>query len=43
MNINGSRVGTINVALDGISAVDVGGMGGPLFTPNMDTVAESKS
>ena len=42
MNINGARVGTVNVAFDGISAVDVGGMGGPLFTPNMDSVAEIK-
>jgi hypothetical protein len=42
MRINGSRGGTINVALDGVSAVDVGSMGGPLFTPNMDSVAEIK-
>jgi hypothetical protein len=42
MNINGARSRTINVAFDGISANDVGNQGGPLSTPNIDTVAEVK-
>ena len=42
MNINGGRHGTMNVTFDGVSALDIGNMRGPLVQPIMDAVAEVK-
>lgn len=42
MNINGGRHGSMNVTLDGISALDIGNMRGPLVDPAMEAVGEVK-
>jgi len=42
MNINGGRHGTMNVTFDGVSALDIGNMRGPLVQPIMDAVSEVK-
>ena len=39
---NGTRQGSINLTLDGISTMDTGGGTGPYFEPSIDAVAEVK-
>ena len=40
--INGNRQGTLNLALDGISTLSLGGGTGPFLEASIDAVAESK-
>ncbi len=42
ININGTRAGTINLTLDGITSLDTGSMTGPYLAPNLDAVGEVK-
>jgi hypothetical protein len=42
LSINGSRPGTLNLTLDGISSLDTGSMTGPYLAPSIDAVAEIK-
>jgi hypothetical protein len=42
MNVNGGRHGTMNVTLDGVSALDIGNMRGPLIDPALEAVGEVK-
>lgn len=42
VNINGTRAGTINLNLDGITSLDTGSMTGPYLAPSIDAVAEVK-
>jgi hypothetical protein len=42
LSINGSRTRMLNVAFDGVSAMDLGNMNNANSTPNMDSVAEVK-
>ena len=39
---NGTRQGSLNLTLDGISTMDTGGGTGPYFEPSIDAVAEVK-
>lgn len=40
--VNGSRMGTINLTLDGVSNLDTGSMRGPFIAPGLDAIAEVK-
>lgn len=42
VNINGSRSGTINLTVDGISNLDTGSMVGPWLAPGLDAISELK-
>src|SRR4051794_11221253 len=42
VNINGTRAGSINLNLDGITSLDTGSMTGPYLAPSIDAVAEVK-
>ena len=42
ININGTRAGSINLNLDGITSLDTGSMVGPYLAPSLDAVAEVK-
>ncbi|WP_031496341.1 TonB-dependent receptor [Bryobacter aggregatus] len=42
ININGTRAGSINLTLDGVTSLDTGSMTGPYLAPNLDAVAEVK-
>ncbi len=42
ININGTRAGSINLNLDGITSLDTGSMTGPYLAPSLDSVAEVK-
>ena len=42
ITINGTRSGTVNLTLDGISSLDTGSMTGPFLAPSADAVAEVK-
>lgn len=42
VSINGSRPGTVNLTLDGVSSLDTGSMLGPYLAPSIDAVAEIK-
>jgi len=42
MNINGTRTGSINLTLDGVSSLDTGSLTGPYLAPSIDAVAEVK-
>src|SRR5436309_3339918 len=42
ININGTRAGTIDLNLDGITSLDTGSMTGPYLAPSIDAVAEVK-
>ncbi len=42
MNINGTRAGSINLTLDGVSSLDTGSLTGPYLAPSIDAVAEVK-
>lgn len=42
ININGTRAGSIDLTLDGITSLDTGSMTGPYLAPGMDAVAEVK-
>jgi hypothetical protein len=40
ININGTRAGSIDLNLDGITSLDTGSMTGPYLAPSIDAVAE---
>ncbi|MDQ2950244.1 MAG: carboxypeptidase regulatory-like domain-containing protein, partial [Acidobacteriota bacterium] len=40
INISGTRAGSINLTLDGVSSLDTGSMVGPYLAPSIDAVAE---
>ncbi len=42
ININGTRAGSVNLNLDGITSLDTGSMVGPYLAPSIDAVAEVK-
>jgi hypothetical protein len=42
ININGTRAGSINLTLDGVSSLDTGSLTGPYLAPSIDAVAEVK-
>jgi len=42
ININGTRAGTIDLNLDGITSLDTGSMTGPYLAPSIDAVSEVK-
>ena len=42
ININGTRAGSIDLNLDGITSLDTGSMVGPYLAPSIDAVAEVK-
>ncbi len=42
VNINGSRAGTINLTLDGVSSLDTGSQLGPYLAPGLDAIGEVK-
>ncbi len=42
LRINGTRSGSVNLTLDGISSLDTGSMVGPYLAPSLDAVAELK-
>jgi len=42
VNINGSRSGTLNLTLDGVSSLDTGSQQGPYLAPGLDAIAEVK-
>ncbi|MBI1788975.1 MAG: hypothetical protein HYR60_15695 [Acidobacteria bacterium] len=42
ININGTRQGSINLTLDGVTSLDTGSMVGPYLAPSLDAVAEVK-
>lgn len=42
ININGTRAGSINLNLDGITSLDTGSLVGPYLAPSIDAVAEVK-
>jgi hypothetical protein len=42
ININGTRAGSINLTLDGITSLDTGSMTGPYLAPSLDAVSEVK-
>jgi hypothetical protein len=42
ININGTRAGSIDLNLDGITSLDTGSMTGPYLAPSIDAVAEVK-
>src|SRR5262245_24855073 len=42
ITINGSRGGTLNLTLDGVSSLDTGSQGGPYLAPGLDAIGEVK-
>ena len=42
ININGTRAGSIDLNLDGITSLDTGSITGPIVAPSIDAVAEMK-
>src|SRR6266498_708998 len=42
VNINGSRTGTLNLTLDGVSSLDTGSQQGPYLAPGIDAIGEVK-
>ena len=42
VSINGSRPGTVNLTLDGISSLDTGSQLGPYLAPGLDAIGEVK-
>jgi hypothetical protein len=42
VNINGSRAGTLNLTLDGVSSLDTGSQTGPYLAPGLDAIGEIK-
>lgn len=42
ININGTRSGSINLTLDGVSSLDTGSLTGPYLAPSIDAVGEVK-
>jgi Carboxypeptidase regulatory-like domain len=42
VNINGSRAGTLNLTLDGVSSLDTGSQLGPYLAPGLDAIGEVK-
>ncbi|MBO0798911.1 MAG: hypothetical protein J2P31_08805, partial [Blastocatellia bacterium] len=42
VNINGSRPGTLNLTLDGVSSLDTGSQQGPYLAPGLDAIGEVK-
>jgi len=42
ISINGSRPGTINLTLDGVSSLDTGSQLGPYLAPGLDAIGEVK-
>lgn len=42
INISGTRAGSIDLTLDGITSLDTGSMTGPYLAPSIDAVAEVK-
>ncbi|MFN0086871.1 MAG: carboxypeptidase regulatory-like domain-containing protein, partial [Blastocatellia bacterium] len=42
VSINGSRSGTINLTLDGVSSLDTGSQLGPYLAPGLDAIGEVK-
>lgn len=42
ININGTRSGSINLTLDGVTSLDTGSMVGPYLAPSLDAVGEVK-
>src|SRR3954451_3933857 len=42
ININGTRAGSIDLNLDGITSLDTGSMTGPYLAPSIDAVSEVK-
>jgi len=42
VNINGSRAGTLNLTLDGVSSLDTGSQQGPYLAPGLDAIGEVK-
>jgi hypothetical protein len=42
ININGTRAGSIDLNLDGITSLDTGSLTGPYLAPSIDAVAEVK-
>src|SRR5262249_29683668 len=42
VNINGSRTGTLNLTLDGVSSLDTGSPQGPYLAPGLDAIGEVK-
>jgi carboxypeptidase family protein len=42
VNINGSRSGTLNLTLDGVSSLDTGSQTGPYLAPGLDAIGEIK-
>ena len=42
ININGTRAGSIDLTLDGITSLDTGSMTGPYLAPSIDAVSEVK-
>ena len=42
ININGTRAGSIDLTLDGITSLDTGSLTGPYLAPSIDAVAEVK-
>ena len=42
VNINGSRAGTLNLTLDGVSSLDTGSQQGPYLAPGLDAISEVK-
>ncbi len=42
VNINGSRSGTLNLTLDGVSSLDTGSQLGPYLAPGLDAIGEVK-
>ncbi len=42
ININGTRAGSIDLTLDGITSLDTGSLTGPYLAPSIDAVSEVK-
>jgi hypothetical protein len=42
MNINGTREGSVNLTLDGVTSLDTGSLTGPFLAPSIDAVGEVK-
>lgn len=42
ININGTRAGSINLNLDGITSLDTGSLTGPYLAPSIDAIGEVK-
>ncbi len=42
VTVNGSRAGTLNLTLDGVSSLDTGSQQGPYLAPGLDAIGEIK-